>query len=300
MHFSLVHRLLVCWFGSMSLLILLSNRGLSETNVQVWIDSISAWIETYDELAQRAAEQSANQPEVELDVVLEELDRRREEARIDCLANRLLAEEYQPYDFDIRETMWCKGSLALPISTLCPTETELAAVDTDDILDGNACNTLPLNGEAHDFWDNEATWGEPSQPLVVIPGMDWVATIRSHVWAGFESRLRTHWDNIVAHTQSVTDAVQLAMTAIESHRWENTVVSSPSLRHVFGRSVLPREVVLSSEEYSKIAIQLWRELQANADRNGILSHSPWYELRSTNLEPLYDLAVRLPSLFRKN
>ncbi len=285
MRISLVNRHLVRWLGSLGVLIFLASPGFSQTGLQGWIDSVSGWIESYSELARLADQNQDAKSEFKLDLALEEMDRQREEARIDCLANRLLAEEYQPYDFDIRETMWCKGTLALPTSTLCPAKTALAE---------------QVHSKSGNFLESEPKSHACSQPLAKIFGAGWISTAQARVWAGFEARLQSDWEQALAYSRVATDSIQSVIAAIERQRIENGIAKLPSLRGIFGRSVLPNQVALTSDEYSKIAIKLWKELQAHADSNGILSHSPWYELKSKDLQPLYDLATAIPALFGTN
>ncbi len=286
MHFLLVRRRLVCWIAMLGLMLLDSNRANGQTDVQDWLSSLSSLVESYDNLLSQVALEKVPAIDAELAAAFDDLDRQHEEARIDCLANRLLAEEYQPYDFDIRETMWCKGLVGH--SGISFEFAESPAIDPQLEIESPGVETLA---------DVVAKTKESPNPVLWIPEFQWFNTIRAHVWSGFMARIHSNWDSLLAHSDFVAGNLQAAVSAIEIQRIENRIAATPSLRGIFGRNALPYEVGITAEEYTMLTIQLWKTLQANAQEGSILSGSSWYHLRATALEPISDLVTWIPRLF---
>lgn len=236
MQFLMVSQRFVYWMGTLSWIFLFSGSVRGQIDVQNCLDSLTSMVESYSEFASRIALEKEAEIEATagVEAMLDDFDRQREEARIDCLANRLLAEEYQPYDFDIRETMWCKGPFVAIV---------------------------------------------PSVPNV--PESQWLIAIRSHVLSGFKAQMIANWNWALDHTVFFGERVQLVVSEIERQRLLNSLASTPTLRDVFGRSVLPNDIGLTREEYAKITIQLWNELRENALKYGVRYQSSWYPSRPT-------------------
>ncbi len=265
------------WFGALGVLILLSGSSLGQVDIQDWLDSLTELVQSYDDLTIRVACDAESERNELVSNDTTNFDHPRADAYTDCLASRLLAEEYQPYDFDIRETFWCKGWTG----------------SCDDLLNRSRLQAT-----------SDATFSEASEEnfttslsLGLVPARPWIHTIWSCVWSGFSTRMKTDWDFVSHQATNMAVYVQEVAVKIDRQFIDNRVARIPSLRETFGSSVMPNEISVTSEEYAVLAIQLWNEIQSKAEENGILMQSTWYRLRSSNLEPLYDLVTLIPNLF---
>ena len=276
MHFSSVSLRLVWWIRALSILVLLSQSSFGQVEVQNWLDSLASLIDSYDDLVSKVAHEPELKADQEISVACTENDRRQTETRIDCLANLLLAEEYQPYDFDIRETMWCKGW---------------------------SCGSLLYHGHLPSVTLNQLLREEAEianeQPVFVqpLPEFAWLKAVRSQVWKGFESQLRSDWEFVLIHIEQISVPVEAIAASFQRQLIENRIASRPNLRETFGHSVLPKEIKITSEEYATMMMQIWMGLRASDEANSVLSQSTWYQLRSTSLEPFYDLLTSIPRIW---
>lgn len=107
------------WFIGSLVVFFSSINSFGGIDLEVCLDSLIHVTKSYDALVTYATNQ--NPPEADFSSPLPILRApvQREEAILDSLANRLQSEEYQPYDFETRETLWCKGFTITGQNTEC-------------------------------------------------------------------------------------------------------------------------------------------------------------------------------------
>ncbi len=278
MQFSSFGSFLVRCFAALSLISIAACNGLASFDVEVWVDSLTKIAQSYEELLAQASKYRIAESSFSIGSTDCDIGRREDEAILDCLANRLLAEEYQPYDFDIRETIWCKGSPVTDIKFDSQLSNTLFAENSSSLRSA-------LSGDSESEFQNR--W---------LPFL-WLEYLQIG-----QSELRCRISSQIEESLSYFSGVDrndvLLALNNETPPELNEMQDDVSLQGIFGSTVIPNSIQITDADYATIAIQSWNEIQILAKENWAMIEFRINQLRPISGFQFQDLAKSMLRNFR--
>jgi len=284
MQFSSFGSFLLRCFAALSLVCTISCTCFASFNLEVWVDSLIEITQSYQDLVAQASKYRAAESSFAMESTDRDIERQGDEAFLKCLANRLLAEEYQPYDFDIRETFWCKGS---PTADLKLTDLKLDSPPASIIF---AESTSSFRSSLPSERDSELQkrW---------LPFL-WLETFQTRQLPELRRRIEVQIENTLAYFSGVEQNDGLLalneVVPIEQNEMQDAI----SLQAVFGSTVIPNSIHVTDADYATMAIQSWNEIQVLAKEHWELIQFRISQLRPISGFKFEDLAKSMLLNFR--